>query len=725
MNNEKPSINQNYPEYSYKLTPFKLFTLQNFPYIEADFDAITNYQLFCKVVEYLNEVIANENTVESIVQQQIDNINTLYNWFLELDVQDEINNKLDEMTENGTLSSIISGYINPYLEQFNTRLSQQDAKIEAVESGSPIAVASVSEMTDTTRVYVNTTDGNWYYYNGSTWVSGGIYQATGISANSIGLKEIDLSLKNYHLFKTNWLKGSASLDRGMYEPSTNRIRTKRMIYLEAGTLIKFTQNTDTPLRWSYQTFASTDNTSGTFNAGWKTDALFVLPDTTYYCFMMSYNDNAEINDESIDSLSEYLNFYRPILNYAGRLINWYSGREPFEIEELYSYNDTNDNIKINSRGSYWIVFENMQEFYNRTSWNTTRKLTSAYIKYDLGTYGTVNTVTEGTTVTDNFDVILPNNYCLVLNVVSGIMSVKNVAEVSINDALLLRNSLGHAVHGAFKEIYDYWILYKLTNNITLLDTYIDFDKNVKGIAHRGYSEEAPENTIPAYTLARKKGFNYVETDVSFTSDGVAVLLHDNTIDRTSNGTGEIGSLTYNQVREYDFGSWKNQKYAGTKIPSFEEFISICKNLALHPYIELKNNATYTESQIQSLIDIVNNYGMKDKVTWISFSNTYLIYVKNYDSKARLGYVVSNIDSNVIEVASSLKTQDNNVFIDANINNITNETILLAITNKIPVEVWTANTESLINNMNNYITGVTSNYLIAGKVLYENNINKTI
>lgn len=128
MNNEKPTINQNYPEYNYKLTPFKLFTLQNFPYIEADFDAITNYQLFCKVVEYLNQVIANENTVESIVQQQIDNINILYNWFSELDVQDEINNKLDEMVEDGTLNNIILNYLRlKPLITFDTLLEAQQS----------------------------------------------------------------------------------------------------------------------------------------------------------------------------------------------------------------------------------------------------------------------------------------------------------------------------------------------------------------------------------------------------------------------------------------------------------------------------------------------------------------------------------------------------------------------------------------------------------------------
>lgn len=101
-----------YKNYKYKLTPFKLCVLQNFPYIEADFDAINNYQLLCKVVEYLNNVISNQNTVESNFEIMKENLNTLYNFLDTLDLQDEVNNKLDEMASDGTLQEIIASFIN-------------------------------------------------------------------------------------------------------------------------------------------------------------------------------------------------------------------------------------------------------------------------------------------------------------------------------------------------------------------------------------------------------------------------------------------------------------------------------------------------------------------------------------------------------------------------------------------------------------------------------------
>ena len=99
-----------------KLCPFKWFVLENFPFIEADFDAITNYQLYCKVVEYLNKVIENNNAIgiqtENLTNAFIELQNYVNNYFENLDVQDEINNKLDEMAEAGTLEEIISSYIN-------------------------------------------------------------------------------------------------------------------------------------------------------------------------------------------------------------------------------------------------------------------------------------------------------------------------------------------------------------------------------------------------------------------------------------------------------------------------------------------------------------------------------------------------------------------------------------------------------------------------------------
>lgn len=98
-----------------KIPKFRRCVLQNFPFIEQDFDALTDYELLCKVVVYLNKVIANENSLTESQANLIIQFNTLKdyvdNYFDNLDVQEEINNKLDEMAEAGTLQEIITTYI--------------------------------------------------------------------------------------------------------------------------------------------------------------------------------------------------------------------------------------------------------------------------------------------------------------------------------------------------------------------------------------------------------------------------------------------------------------------------------------------------------------------------------------------------------------------------------------------------------------------------------------
>ena len=255
-----------------------------------------------------------------------------------------------------------------------------------------------------------------------------------------------------------------------------------------------------------------------------------------------------------------------------------------------------------------------------------------------------------------------------------------------------------------------------------LDAYLNY--NVKSINHRGFNSIAPENTLIAYKLSRENGFVYVETDVDYTSDGVLVLIHDSTINRTArnaDGTAisqtiAIEDITYEQALTYDFGIYKGASYAGTKIPTFEQFVSLCRNIGVHPYIELKFDDS---DKIQDCIDIVKKYGMLDKVTWIATVPDALHHLKVALPNARLGYVVSSITSAVISNALSLQTGTNEVFIDS--LSCTDAECQLCIDANIPLEVWTYNQVSEILAMNPYISGITSDTLVASRVLYDNSI----
>ncbi|WP_049946262.1 glycerophosphodiester phosphodiesterase [Butyrivibrio sp. WCD2001] len=242
---------------------------------------------------------------------------------------------------------------------------------------------------------------------------------------------------------------------------------------------------------------------------------------------------------------------------------------------------------------------------------------------------------------------------------------------------------------------------------------------VKSVSHRGYNTIAPENTLPAYELSYSMGFQYVEADISFTSDGIPVLLHDATINRTArNSDGSeitpainISNITYAEALQYDFGIWKSQAYKGTKISTFEDFLTLCKNRGLHPYIELKSNGSYQVSQINMLVDMVTEAGLQGNVTWISFNSGFLTWVKAKDPYARLGYIVSQIkdkEQSIINTAIGLRSGSNDVFLDLMFSDMTNTMIELSKTNHMPIEIWTINTVDEIKTLDPYISGITTN-----------------
>ncbi len=95
----------------------------------------------------------------------------------------------------------------------------------------------------------------------------------------------------------------------------------------------------------------------------------------------------------------------------------------------------------------------------------------------------------------------------------------------------------------------------------------------RACAHRGDVEHAPENTLPAIASAVRKKVPQIEFDVKFSRDGKLVLLHDQTIDRTSNGKGKVSDLTFAELRRLDFGSWFSPRFAGVRIPTLREILS--------------------------------------------------------------------------------------------------------------------------------------------------------
>ena len=238
-------------------------------------------------------------------------------------------------------------------------------------------------------------------------------------------------------------------------------------------------------------------------------------------------------------------------------------------------------------------------------------------------------------------------------------------------------------------------------------------RKINSINHRGYVD-APENTLSAFRLSAKMGFSMVECDVSFTKDSVPVLLHDKTVNRTSNGKGSIRELTFEQVRQYDFGSWTGKEYAGELIPSFSEFLTLCAELSLYPYVEVKGGAT--ESEVAILAQLVQEADLD--VTWISFEYEILSQLVEIFPNGRFGYLVHFVTDAVLEQIATLTTPDNEVFADCYYLTLSDWQLQRCKDNAVPVEVWTLNNKKRIAQLDPYVSGVTSDSFNAESIFAE-------
>lgn len=140
-------------------------------------------------------------------------------------------------------------------------------------------------------------------------------------------------------------------------------------------------------------------------------------------------------------------------------------------------------------------------------------------------------------------------------------------------------------------------------------------------AHRGDRSDAPENTLPAFQSAFNSGFAYVETDLQLTRDGQVVLMHDTTVDRTTNGTGSVANKTLDELRKLDAGSWYDEQFRGTLVPTLAEFLDLLADSDSRALLELKGD--WTPEEVRSMIAEIFPRGVQNRVSFASFSKISL------------------------------------------------------------------------------------------------------
>lgn len=173
---------------------------------------------------------------------------------------------------------------------------------------------------------------------------------------------------------------------------------------------------------------------------------------------------------------------------------------------------------------------------------------------------------------------------------------------------------------------------------------------LKLIAHRGFRAIAPENTIPAYQRAGEAGYWGAECDIYRTTDGVWVLMHDDTVNRMTDGKGKVEKKSYEELKEYTIDNGNSvDSYYDTKIPTLDEYLAECERTNLTAFIELKgkNNIDY----YSEIIDTAKKY--KVSVVYIAFGADNLKAIRKLDDKSQMFFLVGKIDDNAIKTAKEL------------------------------------------------------------------------
>lgn len=159
------------------------------------------------------------------------------------------------------------------------------------------------------------------------------------------------------------------------------------------------------------------------------------------------------------------------------------------------------------------------------------------------------------------------------------------------------------------------------------------------VAHRGFSGIAPENTLAAFRLALEQSFvHWIELDVQLSKDGVPVVIHDFTLERTTNGTGRIKDSDWKELQQLDAGSWKNAECLGEKIPTLAQVLDLCHGrVSLN--IELKTTGDMYPGLEKAVLREIMMREMQNEVVLTSFDRSALRRTKELNPEIRTGLII--------------------------------------------------------------------------------------
>ncbi|WP_435737396.1 glycerophosphodiester phosphodiesterase family protein [Cellulosimicrobium sp. PMB13] len=171
------------------------------------------------------------------------------------------------------------------------------------------------------------------------------------------------------------------------------------------------------------------------------------------------------------------------------------------------------------------------------------------------------------------------------------------------------------------------------------------------VAHRGYSSVAPENTLAAYAAGMRTGAEYVEIDVHTSADGVPVVSHDQTVDRTTDGSGDVARLQSSYLAGLDAGSWFSPAFAGQPLPTFADMLELMGTGSSTMLLEIKGPETSAE--VERVVDMIVDAGLEDRVVLQSFDVDALRSAREHAPQIPRGLLRGALDADPVAVAQEL------------------------------------------------------------------------
>jgi len=205
------------------------------------------------------------------------------------------------------------------------------------------------------------------------------------------------------------------------------------------------------------------------------------------------------------------------------------------------------------------------------------------------------------------------------------------------------------------------------------------------VAHRGGSAYAPENTVAAFENAVKMGVDYIELDVHLTKDGYPVVIHDDSLERTTDGTGKVKDKTLDELKELDAGSWFSDEFKGEKLPTLEEAMDFVKGRA-GLFIEIKSGNDLCDGIEEKIVELIREKDMVREVIVISFNYDRIKNINELDPEIATGFLYGGNVPDVCEMALNAGVD----YISPSWQAVTEDIIKEAHSNNIGVSLWTIN-----------------------------------